>query len=216
MYMYICGMCVSIRKSKKALNKQWHLCWPLSVFLKSFSWCQRLPKPKPLAPKRHSGWDGWDISTSRTKKYKRCLSPKEFDQTTTTVKFTKRRVVASFPCDKRCLICVWLLPHAAPLSLDTIIFGCGDHAATDMWTNDTAMSFHFVLCWSVRQCRRYAAYGDQILTHSCGHCLLLLILEDNKASSMRLVGRWKIWLHSTSCPLDHWSNPGVLIILIGS
>lgn len=58
--------------------------------------------------------------------------------------------------------------------------------------------------------------GIKFNTHSCGHCLLLLILEDNKASCMRFIGRWNLCLHSTSCPLDHWSNPGVLITLIGS
>lgn len=180
-----------------------------------------------------------DISTSRTKKYKRCLSPKEFDQTTTTVKFTKRRVVASFPCDKRCLIYIYIYLIIAlcsptqnfssicrhyngtthglhqPLSLDTIISGCGDHYwHVDKWPGNELSLRPVLECETVPEICCLWGSNSRHIHAVIG--LLLLILEDNKASCMRFIGRWNLCLHSTSCPLDHWSNPGVLIILIGS
>ena len=90
-----------------------------------------------------------DISTSRTKKYKRCLSPKEFDQTTTTVKFTKRRVVASFPCDKRWLVYVWLLPHAAPRKIFRAYVGTTWHNTRTSQATEFG-HHHF---WLRRPCR---------------------------------------------------------------
>ena len=124
---------------------------PKNAFVKAFICHLDIIQSMPTPAQTQTTGPNRDISTSRTKKYKRCLSPKEFDQTTTTVKFTKRRVVASFPCDKRCLIYIYIYLIIAlcsptqnfssicrhyngtthglhqPLSLDTIISGCGDH-----------------------------------------------------------------------------------------